>query len=402
VNKRYTIIFIISIFYSCLNAQIEFNGTLDLEAAMGGKDSQFITNEIANEFRNPHLAIHQFNLFAFAQVTDDFMVNTRIQFDTWGSGTLNPPKITLAVLTWEPAESSFSLSAGRYISPFGLYPRRILSADNLFTYAPLSYGYFINISDRRGFWPKAGNSGTYGPDDVGLTIVYFGGYNTGALFSWIIVPALLNIDIALTNAAIASQRDYTNQSNFGGIVRLGFQPVIYWQQGISVSHGSFMHKDGINSIYENLKDFSQSVIGTDLVLAHSYFELSGEVIYSMWQVPLFANADFSRQGSRTLKKYNLANYGAYMDFKIEPPFLTGAYIAVRYDILKFLDSDDLNDVNSKNHNPWDNDITRYSIAIGYKIARPVLLKIAYMDQKTKNVETDPEDQVIRAILTVSF
>ena len=206
----------------------------------------------------------------------------------------------------------------------------------------------------------------------------------------------------MTNAALTSQRDYTNLSNYGGIIRFGFQPLIYWQQGISVSHGTFFQKDGINSIYSNLKDFTETVIGTDLVLAHSYFELSGEAIYSIWQVPLFANAEFSREASRTLKKYNLANYSAYIDFKFEPPFLTGAYIAVRYDILKFLDSDDLKNVNGKNFNPWDNDVSRYSIAAGYKLARPVLVKIAYMDQKTENVQTDPEDQVVRAILTVSF
>ncbi|MEJ2545777.1 MAG: hypothetical protein P8Y99_17070, partial [Calditrichaceae bacterium] len=59
-------------------------------------------------------------------------------------------------------------------------------------------------------------------------------------------------------------------------------------------------------------------------------------------------------------------------------------------------------LNSNNFNPWDNDVTRYSVAVGYKFARSILLKIAYMDQKTENVVTDPEDYTIRSILTVSF
>ena len=121
------ILAILSLFVP-LQAQIEFNGTIDLEVSSGGKDSKFLGNEVAAEYKDPHLSISQINLFGFSQVTDNFSVNTRIQFDTWGSGTLNPPKITLAVLSWEPQTSSFSLSAGRYISPFGLYPRRILSA----------------------------------------------------------------------------------------------------------------------------------------------------------------------------------------------------------------------------------------------------------------------------------
>jgi hypothetical protein len=387
--------------YLCL-AQVELNGTVDFEVSKGGEDSQWINNEIANEFRHPHLAIHQLNFFVFGQITDDFFVNTRVQFDTWGSGKLNDPRISLAMLGWEPEDSDWALSVGRYISPFGLYPRRILAADNLFTHAPLAYGYFINISDTRGYWPGAGNSGIYGPDDVGLTTVYFGGYNTGILLSWIVAQELFNIDIAITNAAITSQSDYTNLANLGGIVRFGFQPFIYWQQGISLSYGSFMQADGINSNYEKLEEYTQAVAATDLILAHSYFELSGEFIYSLWNVPMFSGGAFIEESPGDLQKINLHNYSAYADLKYEPPFFTGSYIAVRYDILRFLDSDDLNDVDSENYNPWDNNVTRYSVSIGYKFARSILLKIAYMDQETENLEKDPEDYTYRAILTVSF
>ncbi len=403
MSKRILFFTILLIIPYILAAQLEFNGTLDLEVSKGGKDSKFITNEIASDFQNPHLAINQLNLFAFAQVTDDFFVNVRLQWDTWGSGKLNTePRLSLAVLSWEPEESSLGLSVGRFISPFGLYPRRILAADNLFNHAPLGYGYFINISDQRGFWPKVGDSGIYGPDDVGLTTVYFGGYNTGFMLNWVIVPEFFNIDLALTNAAITSQSDYTNLANMGGIIRFGFQPVIYWQQGISISHGSFMQRDGININYDNLEQYTQTVIATDLILAHSYFELSGEFIYSRWYVPMFISTGFIEEQPRKLKNMNLDNYSAYLDFKIEPPFLTGAYVAFRYDILRFQDSDDVTNINNKDFNPWDNNVTRYSVAVGYKFARPVMLKLSYMDQSTDNLDPDPEDYVYRAILTVSF
>jgi hypothetical protein len=403
VNKILQLAVILIFLPILLIAQVEINGTLDLSVSQGGKNSQFITNELANVFQNLHLSIHQLNLFVFAQVTDDFFVNVRLQWDTWGTGKLNrEPRLSLAVISWEPEESSIGLSVGRFISPFGLYPRRILSADNLFAHAPLGYGYFINISDQRGYWPKVGDSGIYGPDDVGLTTVYFGGYNTGFMLNWVIVPNLFSIDAAITNAAISSQSDYTNLANMGGIIRLGFQPIIYWQQGISLSHGSFMQRDGININYDDLEQYSQTVIATDLILAHSYFELSGEFLYSMWQVPMFIGTGFIEEEPLKLQKMKLENYSAYLDFKFEPPFITGAYIAFRYDILNFMNSEDLKDVNSKNFNPWDNDVTRYSVAVGYKFARSVLLKIAYMDQTTANLDPDPEDYVLRAILTVSF
>ena len=100
MSKIFLFFTIIISFPLLLLAQVEFNGTLDLEVSKGGKESKFITNEIANDYQNPHLAISQLNLFAFAQVNDDFFVNVRLQWDTWGSGKLNrEPRISLAVLS---------------------------------------------------------------------------------------------------------------------------------------------------------------------------------------------------------------------------------------------------------------------------------------------------------------
>jgi hypothetical protein len=404
VIKRLFIVLIIVILPVISLAQLEFSGSLDLEVSKGGNDSRWITNEINFQYRNLHLAINQLNFFASAQVTDAFFVDTRIQFDTWGTGKLNDPRVSLAVLTYEPEESSIRFSIGRYVSPFGLYPQRVLAADNSFNHAPLGYVYFINISDVFGYWPGAGEGDVYGGEgDPGLTTIYFGGYNTGALFSWVVVPEVFSIDLAIANAALASQVNYTNLENFAGILRLGFQPAIFWQQGISVSHGSFMQQqDTVYSYYDDFTSFTQTVVGTDLVLGYSYFELSGEFFYSMWSVPFFDGTDFMRDYYGKAEAFTLANYAAYLDLRNEPPFISGSYIAVRYDMLRFLDSDDLKNVDDVDYNPWDNNVSRYSVALGYKFAEPVLLKLSYMDQKTENLDKDPDDYVYRAILTVSF
>jgi hypothetical protein len=385
-------------------AQVDISGTLDLEVSKGGNDSRWTTNEIAYQYRNLHLAVNQLNFFISAQISDAFFVDTRIQFDTWGTGTLNDPRVSLAQLSYEPEESSIRLGIGRFVSPFGLFPQRILAADNSFNHMPLGYAYFINISDVFGFWPGAGEGGIYGGEgDPGLTTIYFGGYNTGLLFNWVVVPEVFSVDLAVTNAALASQRNYTNLENIAGIVRLGFQPAIFWQQGISISHGSFMQQqDTVYSYYDDYTEFTQTVIGTDLVLGYSYFELSGEFIYSMWRVPFFDGTDFVRDYYDKAKAFSLANYSAYVDLRYEPPFISGSYIAVRYDILKFLESDDLKNVDDMDYSVWDNDVTRYQVAVGYKFAEPVLLKLSYMDQRTENLDTDPKDHVYRAILTVSF
>jgi len=118
--------------------------------------------------------------------------------------------------------------------------------------------------------------------------------------------------------------------------------------------------------------------------------------------PAINGTDFVRDYYGKAETFGLSNYAAYLDLRYEPPFISGSYIAVRYDILRFLDSDDLKDIDDLDYNPWDNNVTRYQVAFGYKFAEPVLLKLTYMDQKTENLETDPEDYVYRAILTVSF
>jgi hypothetical protein len=388
-----------------LSAQVEINGTADVEVGVGGKDSEFIVNEIASEFYHPHMSISQLNLFLFSPLTANFSFNMRLQFDTWGSGKLNNARLTLAMLNWESDGSAINLGIGRYINPFGLYPRRNLAADNLMAQAPLVYGYFINMSDIRGFWPALGNTGTYGTDDVGMTTVYFGGYNTGGLFSWIISPNRVNLDIALANQALASTAAYTNLTNAAAITRLGIQPLIFWQQGFSASYGSFLQRDPqVNAIYDDLHTYRQLVVGTDLILAFSYFELSGEFIYSLWNVPAYNKTDTSyiEISIGVPAEFELQNYGAYADLKIEPPFLTGSYLAFRYDILRFKEYDHPNTSVRASINPWDYDVNRYSVAVGYKFARSVLLKIAYSDQQTNDPNVGENLYTIRGILTVSF
>lgn len=391
-------------------AQIELNGSIDFEFSRGGKDSRFITNGIASEFREPHFSINQLNLFAFAAISDEIFFDARLQFDTWGSGRLNNLRVTLANVSWIPEDKPVSLSVGRFISPFGLYPKRQLASDNLFVTPPLAYSYFVNVSERLGMNIGAGNTGTYTVDnssDVGLTTVYFGGYNTGGLFNWTIVEQTLNLELAAINAAVASPVDYTNLANAAGIARLSFQPWAFWRQGISASHGSFMQSDPLNTDFEKLERFRQTVVATDLVLGYSYFELSGEFMFSRWNVPCWLpGVGFYTDPDGDLTEFDMENYTGYADLKFEPPFLTGSYVAVRYDIMRFQKFDSV----GGEKKPWDHDVDAYAVALGYKLTRNVLFKVVYADQETDNkipllpggMNYDPDDYSIRSILSVSF
>ncbi|MBC8045153.1 MAG: hypothetical protein IAF08_17065 [Rhizobacter sp.] len=389
-------------FATAAQAQVEWSGTADAEFSIGGKNSNFISNDIASDYRGAHFSIYQLNLFLFAPVNEEFSIIARVQFDTWGTGTLNAPRLTLASIVWQAAESPLSITAGRFISPFGLYARRQLQRDNLFASSPLLYGYFTNISDKRGLWPQAGSSGAYGRDDVGLSTLYFGGYATGVSVNYVFIPNQLALEVAVTNSALASQSDYTNLSNVAGVARLGFSPAPFWQQGVSVSYGGFMQRDAVNQFFGGLENYSQLAVGTDIILGYAFFELSGEAVYASWRVPRFSNNQFSATPQLELLTYTPANYAAYLDLKIELPFLIGSYVAFRYDKIGFFYYDDpLTGARAV----WDNDVTRLSLAAGYKFTRNVLLKVAASTQTVRGAvsnESNLENYALRTLLTVSF
>lgn len=383
-NKQLSLLIVLTLFFAPhLFGQVDLGGSLDLELRTGGSDSKFITNEIAEEFRFPHLSIAQINAFLFAPIDRDFFFESRIQMDTWGTGELNEPRLTLAYLGWEPEGKDYSLQLGRFMNPFGFYPNRTLAINNVFTAAPLAYGYFVNISDKRGFWTKAGDFGTYTRSDVGQSTVYFGGYTTGLGGTFSLIPDKLTLDLALTNSAPSSPEDYTNLRNIAGISRVGFKPSISWDLGLSLSHGSFMQRDPVNSALrarKPLENYTQSLAGIDFVYQFLYFEIVSEVILSHWRVPRFQNGLFTFQNGNPVQ-YNITNIGSYIDFKYEPPFLTGSYLAIRAENMLFIETDD--PVTGESFS-WDDDVTRLTIAAGYKISRSILGKVSYSDQTSFN------------------
>jgi len=390
-------------------AQVEIEGLVDIEIYKGGEHSEFYLNGISSEFKEPHVGINQLNLFLYSQISEEWSVNGRLQFDTWVSGELNPLRLSLAEVVWEPMESPIRVSAGRFVNPFGLYPQRQLSVQNLFVNTPLAYGYGVNITNQHGYVfvydSLTSSSGGYGYGTGRLTTISYAGYSTGAMFSWLIVPEVLNLDLAFTNAALTSQKHFTNIGNFGGIARLSIQPAIFWQQGISYATGGFMESAEVNQTFDNLTDFNQSVFGTDWVIAYTFFELSGEFIYSTWNVPGYDTNWFETNTYGNLKKFKLENYSYYFDLKYEPSFLPGSYVAARYEELKFVQYKEGTSYYQSTPGVqfnWGEDVKRYSVALGYKFSPNVLFKVAFSDQEYANDVWQPKAYTIRSMLSASF
>ncbi|MEO9886648.1 MAG: hypothetical protein ABJR05_17490 [Balneola sp.] len=380
-------------------SQIQLNSSVDFEISAGGEDSRFITNQISSKYKQANLAVTQLNVFAFAPITDQLFFESRIQLDTWGNGDLNPPRISLASLIWDNPENDYVIRFGRFISPFGFYPKRQLSTDRVFVNHPLGYSYFTNISDIRGFWPQAGNNtnAEYQVGDVGLPSLYFAGYVTGIGTSWDLVSNKVSLDVAITNGTPITIKDRASLSNLAVTSRLQYNQSIFWSQGVSASFGNFLQADAINETVRennNFQKYTQLLLGTDTKIEFTYFQIIAEVIYSRWKTPAFIGNSFHVDQNK-LVEYDLSNFSGNIDFKYELPSLTGSFIALRAEHLLFLEADDPGTTNTLQ---WDQDVSRITGVFGYKLDRNILAKLSFSEQG----EFDGSEYALRFQISAFF
>ncbi len=381
MNKYVWLVTLITafIFHTTSYSQVQLNGTIDFEVSSGGSDSKFITNGINEDFKYLHLSIPQINLLLFSPINDQFFVEARLQSDTWGTGQLSTPRFTLANLTWAHPDKNYTLSIGRFLSPVGIYSKKALSIDRTFVDLPLNYSYFTNISDERGFWLAAGDNANYTTGDVGLSTIYLGGYTTGILLDWMLIEDKLRLETSLSMVAPASDQNYTNLANGAVLAHLSYNPNIYWQLGLSASHGSFMQLTPVNRIHRPnnpLEQYRQSLVGLDIRYAFGFWEVQAEAMYAYWTAPCYRDGQFVLYGNE-LAEYRADNIGTNLDIRFEPPSLPGSYIAFRADHLNFLTAEtDSSSLSSD----WDTDTSRLTAVVGYKLARNVEAKIAVSEQ----------------------
>ncbi len=400
-------------------AQIVFNGELDLELNVARPAPSFVSNNISHQASRPHLTLHKLNLYGHAPLGYEFNVETCLQLDSWGTGSLNPPRLTRAVIIWQPKWKHYSFSAGRFTNPFGLYPKRVFKSETSFITPPLVYSYFVNISDRRGFSPSLGSTGTFGKDDVGMTTIYFAGYSTGGLITWTWIPDRLEAQLALVNGAPSSQEDYTRSWTAGLIGHVDLRVFSHWRQGFSASWGGFMQSDSVNKdqlggIQSSYRNF-QALIGTDFTIDLSRAELSGEIIVGLWRVPMYDQVWrklFDGVPDSTVRSdpttFTLREISAYVDLKIDPFMFERGYGAVRFDYLNFTGvtyptpySQDLYDWEWVSTS-WDNDVIRVSGLAGYRWTEAVSLKASAYGQLVRNDSSFNTYFAVRSMITVFF
>lgn len=390
-------VFVYVSFSFCVSAQttFKFNALLDTELSIAGKDSHYYYNEIHTDYTDTRFGISQLNAMGELKIKKQWSFNVRLLLERDLGQKLSKFSVPQLNLQWLSKKRNVGLTLGTFTNPFGYYNTKQLSTDRNFIGLPLAYAYYFNISDKIGFMEGMGDIDWVpinGEVQWGTTNLYYGGYSTGAMFSWNIKPSKISLKLALVSGASNLQKRFTDPLNFGVISRLKLQPAYFWEQGLSFSYGSFLQQAEVNDPLENLRAYNQTLIGTDFKLGSRLFEFSGEVIGAFYQVPQFYSENWTFDNNIR----RLSNLSANLDIKYEPPCIQGSYIAYRIDYLGFSKLD----IEQSPH--WDNNVVRHSVALGYAINKYLRARVMVSTQHVDNKPWDKTQRTFRMVLTAHY
>lgn len=385
-----------------LSAQIRFNGALDLEAAAGGPDIRFVTSELPLSRQAPHLSIYELNLVAFAPVDEWFSVETQLRVDSWGDGALHAPQVGIAVFNWTPDGRGFTLSAGRFTTPVGNKSELLFPVQRKFITKPLAYGYFLNLSDTKGYWAAAGDGGSWGSGDIGVTALGYEGLSSGFRWDWASDSGRWEQTLAVTNAAPSTNHDRPNMKSYALLGRSVYNMGEYSSIGLSWAWGSWMsQEDLLPDKLTNTTKYRQLLFGTELCLRFGQLELSGEGFFSQWNAPLYGDTAFVVTG-----------VGGTTPFTVRPRLLTGyldaiwhfktqhgAWLGLRGDLLRPMK---MALPQSGGEPVWDRMVTRWAMSSGIGLTPNIRWAFTYTNQVTNADPVQVHDWTVRSWLSVLF
>lgn len=377
-----------------LYPQIFWNGIYSFEMEKGGDDS----NELTNELRNGNFTIFpgKLQLFIDAEIEKDkIYFNSKIEANTVKTIKLSPLSIyQISISFVNLFERDFNIEAGRVLTPFGRFVKIQHAPDNPFLSFPLSHRYYTNISRVLGFYNSNVLQRSANENDPGLQIIYHGTYFSGVKIFGSFFEQSLFYDFALTNGSLSnwwSDIELNKEPAFTG--RVVFEPEPWLSLGTSFSTGAFMDENQSNRNFD-ITQYKQTAFGADVRLNYSYYDFIFEYISNTWKSPVITPGNFQL----VKNEINLVVNSIFASLKIDLPFLVGAYIAGKYEMLTFNNIDNpITTANTK----WDNDQKSFEGVFGYKLSRRALIKLSYQTNTT-DVSLDPDDDVLGIQVSVFF
>ncbi|MFH0882367.1 MAG: hypothetical protein V2A56_05220, partial [bacterium] len=363
-----------------VQGQVSLNGSLDLVAGGGGRDARFVTTEMPNSFYHGHLVLQEFHLVTFAPVGEFFSIEAELRADSWGDGRLHTPQLGFASFNYTPDPNLFHLSLGRIITPFGYEHQKIYPFQRTFITRPLAYSWFLNLSETKGYWPSAGDNGSYPTDDVGVTTLGYRGLTTGLRADWILAPGAWDFTLALTDATPSAEREWMTQFSYAATAILAWHASDRVTHRLSAAWGSWMSQDpALEPLLGNPAKYRQTLIGLDARYNLKPIEIVWEAIGSKWSAPRYADAAFVpvESGGTTPAGTVPALITGWLDVKWTVSEKHQGYVAGRWDMLRPMKMNDPGDGSSTT---WDTGVNRWSFVFGWSLADQVHTKLSYSNQ----------------------
>jgi hypothetical protein len=293
------------------------------------------------------------------------------------------------LLRWTPGgDSRFNAQFGKFATVVGSWVQRHDSWQNPLITAPLPYENLTTVSatdvpaSPSAFLARRKNSDD---KDSWLPIIWGPAYTTG----WALFGSVGKADYGfeLKNTAISSHPaewepgdtlwQYPTVSG-----RVGFRPNEAWNSGVSFSVGPYFYYEAEDQLPpgKSLADYDQITLAYDLGYAWGRWQFWSEVFVSRFEVPNVGDAD-------TLAYYLEAKY----------KITTSLFAAARWNQQFFGTVSD----GAGGEQPWDNDMLRLDLALGYRFTRHLQTKIQYSFGHREG-ELQQGEQLVAAQVTLKF
>ncbi|WP_421775156.1 hypothetical protein [Gracilimonas sp.] len=388
------IISVLSFYAMTAVGQVHVGGLADFEIRKGGSDSSPYVNQTPN--KNWSVYTPYLRLFLGGNISDKWFVSAALQADYYDGKQLSPVFFSVMNINYLPiTNSDFTITAGRFVTPYGAYSNRVLSSDNSFVHLPLSHASGLPISKTRG---TLYSQVDYGEDITGLTMVYQRMYTQGIMVgNRLGDTGWLRYNLAATLAAASSHFEYGEHASPAFTGRIVLQPVIWGSLGLSLSHGSYMKRDDVNISLsdDELAGYKQTLFGSDIELSYHYFTFLASYNWSKWEAPYLdsVGTSISRLWEDEVQVHHISSE-LVMDF----PFLPGAYAGIRAE--RLISGDLKNNQSTYNYEQWTYDRDRIEFTTGFKLERNVVLKASYL--YSTNSGTELNDNVFALQLSAGF
>jgi len=359
-------------------AQIQISGQVDL-IGMLHQDTLGMNKAFRGD--NPFDPI-RLRLFARHWINDRIGVFTELLFDFHADPRVNGAYVVVNELAGKPWLNARVGLAPNVIGSFGL--RSTYFNSNPLVGVPLVWQYRTNL-DATGTATAASLASTTSEPGFSLPVLYDSCWN----LQWELLGevGLFEYSLAMTPGSPSNPIKSMGAEGSTWMARAGFVPIPSVRVGVSGSYGPYLSKpvpDGSGTLpyTEDVSDFNEKLVGLDFEYQGGPLVITAEGYGVRYEAPQIDE--------------ELQVVGGYAELRYD--FLPGWYIAGRAGALNFGDLEV--DAASGARADWDQDTRRTELALGYRVAREMLVKADW--QRTTVPDLDLTQNLFAIQLSTVF